>query len=146
MRHKCRAIAIPVTSMHLLRLFTLSCLFTRHTTQTRCTHSLSHLLCHQLLLQPAVRLLSPTHTVASCGHLHIRSGTTLCPSLTATASCHGTVMVWKLVSHEVQVLQRLPVILESMIVPSEDEDLVFLTRLLQVTSLSSSSRLSHALT
>ena len=35
---------------------------------------------------------------------------------------------------DVQVLQRLPVILESMIVPSEDEDLVFLTRLLQVTS------------
>ena len=32
----------------------------------------------------------------------------------------------------VQVLQRLPVILESMSVPSEDEELVFLTRLLQV--------------
>ena len=32
----------------------------------------------------------------------------------------------------VQVLQRLPVILESMGVPSEDEELVFLTRLLQV--------------
>ncbi len=32
-----------------------------------------------------------------------------------------------------QVLHRLPVILEALGVPSEDEDLVFLTRLLQVT-------------
>lgn len=32
----------------------------------------------------------------------------------------------------VQVLKRLPAILESMAVPSEDEELVFLTRLLQV--------------
>ena len=36
-----------------------------------------------------------------------------------------------------QVLQRLPIILEAMIVPSEDEELVFLTRLLQVTPLTS---------
>lgn len=32
----------------------------------------------------------------------------------------------------VQVLQRLPAILECMGVPSEDEELVFLTQLLQV--------------
>lgn len=44
-------------------------------------------------------------------------------------------MVRKLMCHQVQVLQRLPNILESMIVPSEDEDLVFLTRLLQVSTL-----------
>ena len=44
---------------------------------------------------------------------------------------------------DVQVLQRLPVILESMIVPSEDEDLIFLTRLLQVTSLCSPFLSSH---
>ena len=44
-----------------------------------------------------------------------------------------------------QVLQRLPLVMEAMSVPSEDEDLVFLTRLLQVTCISASLKVCNLL-